>query len=87
MKSLIEYFGRGNIYKTEKAFEYRVDKFSFIESKIIPFFKKYQIQGVKQLDFIDFCKAAEIIKAKAHLTERGLDQIIKIKASMNKGRS
>jgi hypothetical protein len=39
------------------------------------------------LDFIDWCKAAEIIKAKAHLNEEGLDQIIKIKAGMNRGRS
>ena len=88
MRSLIEYFGCGNIYKTEEVFRYRVVKFSNINEKIIPFFSKFTIQGVKQLDFLDFSKAAEIIKAKAHLTKEGLVllKIRKIKSSMNKGR-
>ena len=73
MRSLIEYFGCGNIYKTGEAFEYRVEKFSNIEKKIIPFFNKYQIQGVKLLDYIDFCKTAELMKNKAHTTKEGLE--------------
>ena len=87
MKSLIEYFNCGNISKTKDTFVYRVDKFSDIQNKIIPFFNKYKIQGVKLLDYIDFCRAAELMKNKAHLTKEGFDQIIKIKAGMNKGRS
>ena len=62
-------------------------KFSDINEKIIPFFSKHPIAGIKLLDFVDWCKAAEIIKAKDHLTEDGVNQIIKIKAGMNKGRS
>jgi hypothetical protein len=38
------------------------------------------------LFFIDFCKIAELLKNKAHLTEQGLDLILKIKNGMNKGR-
>lgn len=86
MRSLIEYFDCGNLYKDREAFEYRVEKFSDIENKIIPFFSKNRIHGVKFLDYLDWCKAAEFIKNKAHLTEEGLDQIRKIKAGMNKGR-
>jgi len=92
MNSLISYFDCGYINKSQfTCLDFIVTKFycaSYIDEKIIPFFSKYKIQEVKQLDFIDFCKAAEIIKAKAHLTERGLVllKIIKIKASMNKGR-
>jgi hypothetical protein len=54
--------------------------------KIIPFFQKYQIKGAKSYDFEDFCKVAELIKNKAHLTQDGLDQIRKIRAGMNRGR-
>ena len=86
MRSLIEYFDCGNLYKDREAFEYRVEKFSDIENKIIPFFSKNLIHGVKFLDYLDWCKAAELKKNKAHLTEEGLDQIRKIKAGMNKGR-
>ena len=54
--------------------------------KIIPFFKKYQIHGVKAKDFSDFCRAASLMKDKKHLTVEGLEQIRKIKAGMNRGR-
>ena len=54
--------------------------------KVIPFFKKYPIIGVKALDFSDFCIVAELIKNKAHLTPKGLDEIRLIKLGMNKER-
>ena len=76
----------GNLYKNRDAFEYQVEKFSDIKNKIIPFFNKNRIQGIKSLDYQNWCKAAELIKNKAHLTEEGLDQIHKIKAGMNRGR-
>ena len=53
--------------KYQNASFYRVTKFDDIVNKIIPFFKKYLILGVKALDFADFCKAAELMKNKAHL--------------------
>jgi hypothetical protein len=36
---------------------------------------------------MDFKLAVEIVKQKGHLTVEGLDQLIKIKAGMNTGRS
>jgi len=47
--------------------------------KIIPFFKKYSIKGVKILDFADFCEVAEIKKAGGHLTPEGLKKSRKSK--------
>ena len=38
------------------------------------------------MDFEDFCKVAEIINKKEHLTEKGLNQIRQIKVGMNTGR-
>jgi len=35
------------------------------------------------LDFADFCKVAELMKNKAHLTQEGLEEIRQIKAGMN----
>ena len=86
MRSLIEYFDCGNIIQRGEAFDFRVTKLSDIENKIIPFFKKFQIYGVKALEFADWCKVAEIMKQKKHLTAEGLEQIRKIKTGMNKGR-
>jgi len=88
MKSFVSYLGCGRYETSQKDYgNFVCTKFSDINEKIIPFFSKHPIAGIKLLDFVDWCKAAEIIKAKDHLTEDGVNQIIKIKAGMNKGRS
>lgn len=53
MCRFIEYFGCGNYYSqsNRELGDFIVDKFSDIEEKIIPFFKKHKIFGVKSLDF------------------------------------
>ena len=60
--------------------------FSDINNKIIPFFIKYKIGGVKERDFLDFCRASDIIKAKGHLTPEGLKEISEIRGGMNRKR-
>jgi hypothetical protein len=84
----VSYFGCGNLYsiKTRKAVDYCVVKYSDLTEKIIPFFEKHLIIGVKSQDFSDFCRVALLMKDNKHLTPSGLDQIRKIKACMNKGR-
>jgi hypothetical protein len=54
--------------------------------KLIPFFDQYPLHGAKRLDYLDFCKVANLMEGKLHLTEEGLDQIRKIKDGMNTGR-
>ena len=87
MKTLVDYFGCGVVSKqTDNAIVFRVIKLSDIENKIIPFFQKYPILGVKWLDYNDFCKVAELMKCKSHLTQDGLNEIWGIKKGMNTGR-
>ena len=47
IKSLIYYFDCGNIYKRGDAFDFKVTGLTDITHKIIPFFNKYRIHGVK----------------------------------------
>ena len=86
MKSLVNYFGFGKAYTYKSYTEFKsrslVDNFE----KIIPFFQKYPILGLKALDFVDWCKVAILINNKAHLTKEGFKNICQIKAGMNKGR-
>ena len=86
MKDLINFFECGRVFRERIAFNFRVTKLDDITEKIIPFYKKYPIVGVKVLDFNDFCKIAEMIKYKKHLTKEGLEEIKKIKSRMNTGR-
>ena len=92
LNSFIDYLDCGNVYKkinnksNKEFFEFRVEKFSDIDTKIIPFFINFPILGIKLLDFQDFCKIAKLMKDKVHLTEEGLNNIRKIKNGMNTGR-
>ena len=87
IRSLIKYFECGNIQKNAENFDFRVIKITDITTKIIPFFKKHHIQGVKAWDFSDFCKVAEMMEKREHLTAEGLEKIREIKAGMNRGRN
>ena len=86
MRNLVIYFHCGKIYKRGNAFDFWVTKLNDIQNKIIPFFQKYPIHGVKALDFADWCQAAELMQNKMHLKIEGLNQIRRIKAGMNRGR-
>ena len=88
MKSLVDFFdcGRYSHRLNKDAGDFVVTNFSDISEKIIPFFDKYPLEGSKNLDFRDFCKIAEIVKSKDHLTVSGLEKIRLIKAGMNRGR-
>lgn len=83
-----KFLGCGCVYakKDSKFAEFTVDKFSDIDGKIIPFFSKYPLEGIKRLDYEDFVKVALLIKEKTHLTEEGLEQARQIKSGINRGR-
>ena len=87
IKKFIDYFSCGRVenFKNDVV-NFKVTKFEDIVNKIIPFFKKHSIKGVKSEDFKDFCLVADMMKEKKHLTTEGLNQIKLIKAGMNKGR-
>lgn len=89
LESFIAFFGCGILEASSRGPSVNFSVYRFLDNyeKIIPFFKKYIIFGVKSDNFKDWCKAAEIIKAKQHTTEEGLNQIISLKSGINKGRS
>ena len=87
MKSFINYLDCGIIYEQNQIVIFKVSKFSDINNKIIPFFIKYPIVGVKYNDFLDFCKVKELMNNKEHLTLDGLNKIREIKSGItNKGK-
>lgn len=87
MEKIKEYFNCGQLQKNNETIQYTVSNFLDLNEKILPFFNKYLIKGVKYNDFLDWSKAAELIKNKVHLTAEGLSQIKRIKEGMNKKRN
>lgn len=89
LTKLIDYFGCGKIEKVStrpNEVKFIVYKFSFLRDKIIPFFKDYPLQGIKCMDYEDFCKIAKIMEDKSHLNPEGLKKIKSLKSGMNSGR-
>lgn len=87
MESFTSFFNCGVISRYSKDMvKFRCTKLSDISTIIIPFFKQYLPEGNKMKDFEDFCKVAEFLENKYHLTEEGLQKIRDIKARMNSAR-
>lgn len=87
INSFNNYFGCGRYRPGNgQGGNFIVTDFTDITGKIIPFFKKYPLHSVKNLNFLDFCRVVEIVRAKAHLTPEGLEKIRRIKEGMNSGR-
>lgn len=86
MTSLTKYWDCGYIYDNRGAVDLVISRFKDLDNKILPFFKKYPILGVKSRDYLDFLNIIEIMRNKAHITMAGIEEIRNIKAGMNKNR-
>jgi len=75
-----------NKYKTS-VLMLTITKISIITKIIIPLFNKYPILGVKYLDYLDWCKIANLISEGKHLTNEGLKLIKEIKSGTGKASS
>lgn len=79
--------GVGNIAKSgENLIQYRVSSIKDL-AVIVTHFDKYSLITQKRADFELFKQAVEIVNRKEHLTSEGLQKIVNIKASINKGLS
>lgn len=59
-----------------------ITKFSDLNEKVIPFLLKYNLSGVKLLDFERFKEVSLLIEKKMHLTSQGIALIKTIKDAM-----
>lgn len=89
LENIKNYLGVGRVETNVETLisNYVVTKFTDINEIIIPFLKKYPLQGVKVLDFKDFCEAATLIQNKEHLSAEGFAKIVEIKNRMNRKRN
>lgn len=80
--------GIGSIHLAENRdiVNYSIDSSEDL-NKLIIHIEKYPLLTKKAADFILFKKAVKLFNNKAHLTVKGLNEIVNIKASMNLGLS
>jgi len=101
LDNISNYLGCGKCYFSRNEVNLTVSTLSDINNKIIALFNKYPLLGTKKVDYLsqrellgapaelrrrDFCKVAELIKSKDHLTKQGIEKIKRIKSNMNSKR-
>lgn len=79
----------GNIYYNpqDDTYKYKVSSIEELINFVIPYFQKYPLLSQKRVDFELFVKIAQIINLKEHLTLKGLQELVNLKASLNLGLS
>jgi hypothetical protein len=85
MQNMHAYFGCGAIRfsKRDQTYKYEVRSLMDLRKRIIPHFKKYQLQTSKLDDFTTFAWICDEIAAGKHLNEDGLKAIISQAYTMN----
>ena len=87
LESIRSYFGVGTIFKTIKDYiQYRVEVLGDLKV-IIDHFNKYPLITQKRADYELFKCVVEIMNRKEHLKKEGLEKLVSIKSSLNKGLS
>ena len=85
LKDTKTYLGVGKInQKSNGTCVYYIRSIKEIAT-LIDHFDKYPLITKKQADYLLFRSAYEIIKNKQHLTEEGFNQLLALRASINKG--
>ena len=89
LETFISYLKCGILKKDSRysVYYYVVSNIQDVVEKIIPFFQKHMILGVKSLDFKDWCLVSEMIKKEEHKSVEGAIKIREIQRGMNRGRS
>ena len=86
LDNISKYLGCGKLYFGRNEVNLLVSTFSDINLKIISLFNKYPLLGTKKRDYLDFCKVAELMRSKDHLTKKGIEEIKRIKSNINSKR-
>lgn len=82
------YFKVGTIYKRRSHMVvYQVQSRKDINNFIIPHFEKYPLLTKKRNDFLLFKLILDLLNNKVHTSFEGIQRIINLRASMNKGLS
>nr|YP_009262122.1 hypothetical protein [Chrysoporthe deuterocubensis]AMX22197.1 hypothetical protein [Chrysoporthe deuterocubensis] len=79
-------FGCGKVYNQSSkggVQDFMITGLGDITNKVIPFFLAHPLKGAKLKEYQDWCKVAELMQNKEHLTKDGLEKIRSIKLGMN----
>lgn len=85
LNALQSFFGVGSVTVYGKFARFTITSLKDIVKVLIPHFTNYPLITQKGADFYLFCLAVKITSSAQHLTLKGLQDIINIRASLNWG--
>ena len=86
LQEIQSYFGVGYIRKdVMDKVKFRVESVKDIVNNVIPHFEKYPLITQKLADYLLFRDVVNMMINKEHLTKKGLNRIVSIKAVINLG--
>jgi hypothetical protein len=79
------YFGCGSIRpdRSDSTLKYEVRDIDALIEKVIPHFERYPLLSGKKKEFERFASVCRLVQQRAHLTETGLREIVKLSMEMN----
>ena len=88
LHALKDYFDCG-VVRTNHGdrWAYRVRSKEHLLQRIVPFFIKHPLKSGKREDFEKFHSVLRLMKTGDHLTTRGVNNVRRLAAQMNRGRS
>jgi len=88
LQDIQSYFGVGKIRNdVNNNVKFRVESLKDIVNEIIPHFEKYSLITQKLADYLLFRDVVNMMINKEHLSKKGLNKIVSIKAVINHGLS
>lgn len=89
LKSMVEYFGAGNVHvdnSSTNTIKFQIQDLVSIRKKVFTHFEKYPPVTSKMMDYNDWKKAMDILVDKKHLTTEGNNSLVEIINNMNNKR-
>lgn len=71
--------------RPDGVYYFEVTKLADLEGRVFPFFERFPLRGPKQNDLAVFREIAELVRRREHLSPRGVELILEMRSSMNRG--
>jgi len=79
-------FGVGTVRgRADGVFYYEVTAVRGLVERVFPFFERFPLRGAKRHDFEVFRRITALIQLGRHLTPDGFEEIVTLRAPMNRG--
>src|SRR5439155_23883795 len=79
-------FGAGTVRgRPDGVYYFEVTRLAELEERVFPFFERFELRGPKKDDLAMSRQIAVLVRSRQHLSARGIEAILQMRAKMNRG--